>query len=160
MFNVYSIYLQVDMGLSVGTPFPCFHHHLIYMLEHTWCKPERTVFNSLASMSSVLNFLEENLDISWWCMILGEINVIKMLYDFSFLFDESNYIYRHANHYENTYRRYEFLQKIRKYATSVHVTKHFRFKIRIFWLCFRPFWYQFSIVKTSFSAVKWSLSTL
>jgi len=54
----------VDMGLCVGTPFPCFHHHLIYMLEHTWCKPERTVFNSLASMSSVLNFLEENLDIS------------------------------------------------------------------------------------------------
>ena len=25
---------QVEVGLSLGTPFTCFHHHLMYMMEH------------------------------------------------------------------------------------------------------------------------------
>jgi len=54
----------VDIALTVGTPFPCFHHHLMYMLEQTLSRSERLVFNSLASTSAVIDFLRENLGIT------------------------------------------------------------------------------------------------
>lgn len=54
----------VDIALATGTPFPCFHHHLIYMLEHNLGRAERAVFNSLASASAVMDFLRENLGIT------------------------------------------------------------------------------------------------
>ncbi|XP_005100580.1 tRNA-dihydrouridine(20a/20b) synthase [NAD(P)+]-like [Aplysia californica] len=54
----------VDIALSIGTQFPCFHHHLIFMLEHILSKAERNVFNSLASLSAVLDFLRDNLGIT------------------------------------------------------------------------------------------------
>lgn len=53
----------LDLSLSLGTSFNCFHHHLIYMLEHLLPRAERNVFNSLASTSAVLEFLSQNLGI-------------------------------------------------------------------------------------------------
>lgn len=50
----------LDISLSLGTPFPCFHHHLIYMLEKTLSRAERRIFNSLASTSAVVEYLREN----------------------------------------------------------------------------------------------------
>uniref|UniRef100_A0A0B7A037 tRNA-dihydrouridine synthase n=2 Tax=Arion vulgaris TaxID=1028688 RepID=A0A0B7A037_9EUPU len=50
----------LDISLSLGTPFSCFHHHLIFMLEHLLSKSERNVFNSLASTSAVIDFLRDN----------------------------------------------------------------------------------------------------
>jgi len=32
-------HVQVDLALSVGTPFNCFHHHLAYMAEEVMSKP-------------------------------------------------------------------------------------------------------------------------
>ena len=51
---------QVDLSLSMGTAFTIFHHHLIYMLEHIMPKSERRVFNSLASTSAVIEYLQMN----------------------------------------------------------------------------------------------------
>ncbi|XP_059169138.1 tRNA-dihydrouridine(20a/20b) synthase [NAD(P)+]-like [Physella acuta] len=53
----------VDISLSLGTPFSCFHHHLIFMMEHLLPKAERNVFNSLASTSAVIDFLRDNIGI-------------------------------------------------------------------------------------------------
>ncbi|GFO43581.1 tRNA-dihydrouridine synthase [Plakobranchus ocellatus] len=53
----------VNLSLSLGTPFSCFHHHLIFMLESLLPRVERSVFNSLASTSAVLEFLFQNLGI-------------------------------------------------------------------------------------------------
>ncbi|KAK7476318.1 hypothetical protein BaRGS_00032436 [Batillaria attramentaria] len=50
----------LDISLSLGTPFPCFHHHLIYMLERITSRAERRIFNSLASSSAVIEHLREN----------------------------------------------------------------------------------------------------
>lgn len=55
---------QMNIALSTGTPFSCFHHHLIFMLEHVLTKSERNVFNSLMSTSAILDFLRYNYDIS------------------------------------------------------------------------------------------------
>ncbi|KAK3544247.1 hypothetical protein QTP86_008707 [Hemibagrus guttatus] len=41
----------VNIALEQGTPFTCFHHHLIYMLEHITSQPERKVFNGLSILS-------------------------------------------------------------------------------------------------------------
>ncbi|KAF4079440.1 hypothetical protein AMELA_G00177930 [Ameiurus melas] len=38
----------VKIALEQGTPFTCFHHHLIYMLENITSQPERKVFNALS----------------------------------------------------------------------------------------------------------------
>ncbi|XP_046578362.1 tRNA-dihydrouridine(20a/20b) synthase [NAD(P)+]-like [Haliotis rubra] len=54
----------VDLGLSLGAPFSNFHHHLMYMLEPNLCRAERRYFNSLTSMSSVLDYLNTNYSIS------------------------------------------------------------------------------------------------
>ncbi|XP_039523820.1 tRNA-dihydrouridine(20a/20b) synthase [NAD(P)+]-like [Pimephales promelas] len=47
----------VDIAVEHGTPFSCFHHHLIYMLERITSQPERRVFNTLSSTSAVIDFL-------------------------------------------------------------------------------------------------------
>ncbi|KAM3875251.1 tRNA-dihydrouridine(20a/20b) synthase [NAD(P)+]-like [Diretmus argenteus] len=47
----------VDIAMEQGTPFTCFHHHLIYMLERVSSQPERKVFNSLSSTSAVIDYL-------------------------------------------------------------------------------------------------------
>ncbi|XP_029922946.1 tRNA-dihydrouridine(20a/20b) synthase [NAD(P)+]-like isoform X1 [Myripristis murdjan] len=47
----------VDIAIEQGTPFTCFHHHLIYMLERVSSQPERKVFNSLSSTSAVIDYL-------------------------------------------------------------------------------------------------------
>lgn len=47
----------VDIAVEHGTPFSCFHHHLIYMLERITSQPERRVFNNLSSTSAVIDFL-------------------------------------------------------------------------------------------------------
>uniref|UniRef100_A0A1A7YR33 tRNA-dihydrouridine synthase n=1 Tax=Iconisemion striatum TaxID=60296 RepID=A0A1A7YR33_9TELE len=48
----------VDISTELGTPFTCFHHHLIYMLERVSSQPERKVFNSLSSTSAVIDYLQ------------------------------------------------------------------------------------------------------
>lgn len=47
----------VDIALAHGTPFTCFHNHLIYMLERVSSQPERRVFNALSSTSAVIDYL-------------------------------------------------------------------------------------------------------
>ncbi|XP_063845447.1 tRNA-dihydrouridine(20a/20b) synthase [NAD(P)+]-like isoform X2 [Scylla paramamosain] len=49
----------VHLALSTGTPFTCFHHHLIYMLEHTLTRAERRYFNILTSTTGVLAYLSD-----------------------------------------------------------------------------------------------------
>ncbi|MFT7799236.1 tRNA-dihydrouridine(20a/20b) synthase NAD(P)+-like [Arapaima gigas] len=49
----------VDIALEHGTPFTCFHHHLIYMLERLSSQPERRVFNALSSTSAVIEYLQQ-----------------------------------------------------------------------------------------------------
>ncbi|XP_018581735.2 tRNA-dihydrouridine(20a/20b) synthase [NAD(P)+]-like [Scleropages formosus] len=49
----------VDIALEHGTPFTCFHHHLIYMLERVSSQPERRVFNALSSTSAVIEYLQK-----------------------------------------------------------------------------------------------------
>ena len=56
-------FFQLDLSLSLGTSFNIFHHHLMFMLEHQLPRVERSVFNSLASTSAVLEFLSTNLGI-------------------------------------------------------------------------------------------------
>ncbi|KAJ6666280.1 hypothetical protein lerEdw1_000552 [Lerista edwardsae] len=50
----------VDIALEHGTPFTCFHHHLMYMLERITSKQEKRVFNVLSSTSAVLDYLRDN----------------------------------------------------------------------------------------------------
>ncbi|KAG8142631.1 putative tRNA-dihydrouridine synthase protein [Naja naja] len=50
----------VDIALEQGTPFTCFHHHLMYMLERVTSKQEKKIFNVLSSMSAVLDYLRDN----------------------------------------------------------------------------------------------------
>ncbi|KAM9311742.1 tRNA-dihydrouridine(20a/20b) synthase [NAD(P)+]-like [Gastrophryne carolinensis] len=45
------------LALEHGTPFTCFHHHLMYMLERITSKQEKRVFNVLSSTSAVLDYL-------------------------------------------------------------------------------------------------------
>ncbi|NXU48637.1 DUS4L synthase, partial [Turnix velox] len=47
----------VDIALEHGTPFTCFHHHLMYMMERITSKQEKKVFNVLSSTSAVLDYL-------------------------------------------------------------------------------------------------------
>ncbi|XP_048466545.1 tRNA-dihydrouridine(20a/20b) synthase [NAD(P)+]-like [Rhincodon typus] len=50
----------VDIALEHGTPYTCFHHHLMYMLERITSKQEKKIFNALSSMSAVLDYLYDN----------------------------------------------------------------------------------------------------
>ncbi|KAK8741667.1 hypothetical protein OTU49_002328, partial [Cherax quadricarinatus] len=49
----------VNIALSTGTHFTCFHHHLIYMMEKSLTRAERRYFNVLGSTSGVLTYLTE-----------------------------------------------------------------------------------------------------
>eukprot|EP00095_Tigriopus_kingsejongensis_P005947 maker-scaffold316_size209483-snap-gene-1.39 protein:Tk05947 transcript:maker-scaffold316_size209483-snap-gene-1.39-mRNA-1 annotation:"trna-dihydrouridine(20a 20b) synthase" len=42
----------IRIALGVGTPFPCFHHHLAYMCERELSRSERRIFNLLSSTSA------------------------------------------------------------------------------------------------------------
>ncbi|XP_061781388.1 tRNA-dihydrouridine(20a/20b) synthase [NAD(P)+]-like [Nerophis lumbriciformis] len=48
----------VDISTQQGTPFTCFHNHLMYMLDRVSSQPERKVFNSLSSTSAVIDYLQ------------------------------------------------------------------------------------------------------
>ncbi|XP_067324909.1 tRNA-dihydrouridine(20a/20b) synthase [NAD(P)+]-like isoform X1 [Anolis sagrei] len=50
----------VHIALEHGTPFTCFHHHLMYMLERITSKQEKKIFNVLSSTSAVLDYLRDN----------------------------------------------------------------------------------------------------
>ncbi|XP_069693410.1 tRNA-dihydrouridine(20a/20b) synthase [NAD(P)+]-like isoform X2 [Periplaneta americana] len=49
----------VTISTATGTPFQCFHHHLVFMLEKILPKPKRLIFNVLKKREHVLSFLEE-----------------------------------------------------------------------------------------------------
>ena len=50
----------VDVSLRLGTPFTCFHNHLIYMMDKIVSKSEKRFFNSLQSTPAVLEYLNSN----------------------------------------------------------------------------------------------------
>ncbi|XP_077120913.1 tRNA-dihydrouridine(20a/20b) synthase [NAD(P)+]-like isoform X2 [Ranitomeya variabilis] len=50
----------IDIALEHGTPFTCFHHHLMYMMEKMTSKQEKRVFNVLSSTSAVLDYLRDS----------------------------------------------------------------------------------------------------
>uniref|UniRef100_A0A8C4RPZ6 tRNA-dihydrouridine synthase n=2 Tax=Erpetoichthys calabaricus TaxID=27687 RepID=A0A8C4RPZ6_ERPCA len=50
----------VDVAMKHGTPFTCFHHHLMYMMEKITSQQEKKVFNSLSSTAGVIDYLLEN----------------------------------------------------------------------------------------------------
>ncbi|XP_015261568.1 PREDICTED: tRNA-dihydrouridine(20a/20b) synthase [NAD(P)+]-like isoform X2 [Gekko japonicus] len=50
----------VNIALEHGTPFMCFHHHLMYMMERITSKQEKKIFNVLSSTSAVVDYLREN----------------------------------------------------------------------------------------------------
>ncbi|XP_071519413.1 tRNA-dihydrouridine(20a/20b) synthase [NAD(P)+]-like isoform X2 [Panulirus ornatus] len=49
----------VNIALTTGTNFACFHHHLIYMMDKSLSRAERRYFNILGSTSGVLAYLTE-----------------------------------------------------------------------------------------------------
>ena len=57
------------ISLDIGTPFPCFHHHLSYMLEKSLPRPERKYLNSFNSTPAVIDYLEERFGIKYWNFI-------------------------------------------------------------------------------------------
>ena len=64
MLHYFVSILQVDIALATGTPFTCFHHHLIQMFERVTSKAEKRVFNVLTSTPAVLDYLEDNYGIT------------------------------------------------------------------------------------------------
>uniref|UniRef100_A0ACB8FRF8 tRNA-dihydrouridine(20a/20b) synthase [NAD(P)+]-like protein n=1 Tax=Sphaerodactylus townsendi TaxID=933632 RepID=A0ACB8FRF8_9SAUR len=50
----------INIALEHGTPFTCFHHHLMYMMERITSKQEKKIFNVLSSTSAVVDYLREN----------------------------------------------------------------------------------------------------
>ncbi|XP_069765276.1 tRNA-dihydrouridine(20a/20b) synthase [NAD(P)+]-like isoform X1 [Narcine bancroftii] len=50
----------VNIALEIGTPFTCFHHHLMYMMERITSRQEKKIFNVLSSTAAVLDYLGEN----------------------------------------------------------------------------------------------------
>lgn len=44
---------------TATTPFQCFHHHLVFMLEKVLPKSERLIFNVMKTKELVLDFLAE-----------------------------------------------------------------------------------------------------
>lgn len=49
----------VTISTATATPFQCFHHHLVFMLEKVLPKPERLVFNIIKTKELVLDFLAD-----------------------------------------------------------------------------------------------------
>jgi tRNA-dihydrouridine synthase 4 len=57
----------VKLSLQLGpTSFFVFHHHLMFMLDSQMCKTEKKMFNSLTSMSAVVQYLQDNYCTSAW----------------------------------------------------------------------------------------------
>jgi tRNA-dihydrouridine synthase 4 len=52
-------------SLEAGTAFPCFHHHLSYMLERVLSRSDRRFFNSLNSAAAVIDYLDQKYDIKY-----------------------------------------------------------------------------------------------
>ncbi|XP_028624738.1 tRNA-dihydrouridine(20a/20b) synthase [NAD(P)+]-like isoform X2 [Grammomys surdaster] len=50
----------VDIALELGTPFMCFHQHLMYMMEKITSRQEKKIFNALSSTSAVLDYLTDH----------------------------------------------------------------------------------------------------
>ena len=50
----------VEIALRTGVTFTLFHHHLMFMLDSTLSKPEKRVFNTLTSVTAVLDYLNEH----------------------------------------------------------------------------------------------------
>lgn len=61
----------LDLATSVGTPFTCFHHHLMDMTEKLFSKSERILFNSLSSTPAVIDFFHRRYGIS--CSVVDSI---------------------------------------------------------------------------------------
>ena len=55
----------VNISMDFNTTFNCFHHHLVFMLEHVLPKEERRIFNSLKTKSNVLEFLQEKYELCY-----------------------------------------------------------------------------------------------
>lgn len=53
------------IALDDATPFPCFHHHLSYMLEKSLPRPERKYLNSFNSTPAAIDYLEERFGITY-----------------------------------------------------------------------------------------------
>ncbi|KAG0360810.1 hypothetical protein BC939DRAFT_470483 [Gamsiella multidivaricata] len=53
----------VDLALSYGTNAFIFHHHLMYMFERSMSNAEKRTFNSLMTVSSIIDYLQENYDL-------------------------------------------------------------------------------------------------
>ena len=51
----------INISQDLQTPFNCFHHHLVFMLEQTLPKSKRCSFNKLRTWTEVLDFLESEL---------------------------------------------------------------------------------------------------
>lgn len=49
----------VTISTATATPFQCFHHHLVFMLEKVLAKPERLAFNIIKTKELVLDFLAD-----------------------------------------------------------------------------------------------------
>lgn len=49
----------LDITSTIPTPFTCFHHHLVFMLEKILPKKSRMFFNNLQNKTSVLEFLKD-----------------------------------------------------------------------------------------------------
>lgn len=49
----------LDITSTIPTPFTCFHHHLVFMLEKILPKKNRMFFNNLHNKTSVLEFLKD-----------------------------------------------------------------------------------------------------
>ncbi|XP_073921086.1 tRNA-dihydrouridine(20a/20b) synthase [NAD(P)+]-like isoform X2 [Castor canadensis] len=50
----------VDIALELGTPYMCFHQHLMYMMEKITSRQEKRIFNALSSTSAVLDYLTDH----------------------------------------------------------------------------------------------------
>lgn len=53
----------LDITSNIPTPFLCFHHHLVFMLEKLLNKKSRLFFNNLQQKEDVLKFLDDYYDI-------------------------------------------------------------------------------------------------
>ncbi|KAL1131117.1 hypothetical protein AAG570_012354 [Ranatra chinensis] len=53
----------VNICVRSQTPFQCFHHHLVFMLEKVLPKAKRRIFNQLTNIPDVIDFLSQHLNI-------------------------------------------------------------------------------------------------
>ena len=63
----------VDLALELGTPYMCFHQHLMYMMEKITSRQEKRVFNALSSTTAVLDYLADHYGI--WLDFLSYFNI-------------------------------------------------------------------------------------